>query len=131
MTSFTLTKLRSDILNILKKANKPMKAYDILEQLRKIRPNAQPPTVYRVLDFLKTNDAIHEVSHQHSYVVCQTQTIKNKHPINILLICSNCKQVSEEKAGKLINSITSIIKQQHFEPTASTLELVGLCAQCQ
>ena len=131
MTSFTLTKLRSDILQILQETKVPMKAYDILEQLRKVRPNAQPPTVYRVLEFLKNNDAIHEITHQHSYVLCQTSTAKDEHPINVLLICNSCEQVSEEKASKLIMSLTTLTKQHHFQPTDSTIELVGLCQQCQ
>lgn len=131
MTEFTLTKLRADILNILKAADKPLKAYDILERLREQRPNAQPPTVYRVLEFLKDRDAVHEITNQHSYVLCQTDSCKNEHPTNILLVCSNCDQVNEENSSAILRALMPLAEQCHFQPTSSTIELLGLCQQCQ
>lgn len=131
MTSFTLTKLRSQILHILQRADKPMKAYDILEQLRKVRPNAQPPTAYRVLDFFKRNDVIHEITHQHTYVLCQATCKEEKHPPNLLLICKSCEQVAEAKANEVISSIMPITERQKFKPITSTIEVIGLCEDCQ
>ena len=131
MPLFTLTRLRADILSILQQANKPMKAYDVLAQLRKIRPNAKPPTVYRVLDFLKNKDVIHEITHQHAYLACHGNSIKNEHPTTLLLICSQCNEVSEEQATTLSKSLLPLAKEYQFKPTVSTIELLGLCQQCQ
>ncbi len=131
MPLFTLTRLRADVLSILEKARKPMKAYDVLAQLRKIRPNAEPPTVYRVLDFLKNKDVIHEITNQHTYFVCQGDNSEHEHPTTLLLICSECNNVAEEQATSLSKSLLPLAKKYQFKPTGSTIELVGLCQQCQ
>lgn len=46
-----LTALRKDVLYILWRAEKPLKAYEILENLLITKPNATPPSVYRALIF--------------------------------------------------------------------------------
>ena len=56
-----LTPLRQDILDILRANNKPLGAYEILEKLKHKRPNAEPPTVYRVLDFLIDSKCVHRI----------------------------------------------------------------------
>ena len=50
-----LTPIRARVLGLIAEAGKPLKAYDLLDQVR--RPGegagaAAPPTVYRALDFL-------------------------------------------------------------------------------
>lgn len=125
MQTFTQTKLRREILAILQKADKPMKAYNILAQLRNTRPNAQPPTVYRVLNFLKEKHAIHEIAHHHTYILCQ-QT-QEEHRIAMLLICEQCHNVTEIPAS----AITNILHLPTFQLKTTTIELLGLCQQCQ
>ena len=47
-----LTKLRETVLKLIWKNHSYVKAYDLLEELKKIDHSAKPPTVYRSLDFL-------------------------------------------------------------------------------
>ena len=51
-----ITKPRLEVLNIIFSSNKPIKAYEILDQLGKEILNPKPPTAYRAIDFwLKHN----------------------------------------------------------------------------
>ena len=45
-----LTEIRLQVLELIAAAEKPVKAYDLLDQLKDDRSNAAPPTVYRALD---------------------------------------------------------------------------------
>ncbi len=45
-------------------------AYDLLDLLREIEPQAKPPTVYRGLEFLMEQGFIHKIESTNSYVVC-------------------------------------------------------------
>ena len=47
-----MTPLRRNVLALLVRAGEPIKAYDLLDQMRSEDGSAKPPTVYRSLDFL-------------------------------------------------------------------------------
>lgn len=139
MPTFTLTKLRSDVLTIFKQNKSPIKPYEILERLRKIRPNAQPPTVYRVLEFLKSKNVIHELLSQKKYILCQHDQAhcsfcakEQKHCLITMLICSKCQKVKELQDNQLANSIKNHAKQNGYcLPDSSTFEFIGLCNDCK
>ena len=56
-----LTPLRLRVLELVAASEKPVKAYDLLDQLREGRGGAAPPTVYRALDFLLEHRFIHKL----------------------------------------------------------------------
>lgn len=56
-----LTPLRERVLRLVAQAELPVKAYDLMDQLRDDRGPAAPPTVYRALDFLLENGFIHKL----------------------------------------------------------------------
>ncbi|HLS06094.1 MAG TPA: transcriptional repressor, partial [Wenzhouxiangella sp.] len=56
-----LTPTRRRVLELIVEADGPVKAYDLLDQLKADQPNAAPPTVYRALDFLLENNFIHRL----------------------------------------------------------------------
>lgn len=134
--SFTLTSLRKDVLKIIESATRPLKAYEILNILLKKRPNAKPPTVYRVLDFLVEKHVIHKVNSSHTYVLCQYNSSNNeceKHGKNIdlILACQHCHQYVE-----LTNSIASLIlnqllQEKEFIISDHCIELKGICINCK
>ena len=47
-----LTKLRKQVLNLIWKKSGYVKAYELLDELKKIDPAAKPPTIYRTLDLI-------------------------------------------------------------------------------
>ncbi|MEM1244427.1 MAG: transcriptional repressor [Pseudomonadota bacterium] len=128
---FKTTKLRNEILKILRRARKPLKAYEILEQLRKIRPNAEPPTVYRVLKYLIEKDVIHEIAHEHSYTLCQLGLNNaDSHSTSFLFICNACHDVFETSDTQLAKPLERICEQNNFFVNCSTIELLGHCEKC-
>ena len=70
-----LTPIRARVLGLIADVGQPVKAYDLLEQLRTDRDAegagaAAPPTVYRALDFLLANGFIHKLESINAFVSC-------------------------------------------------------------
>ena len=72
-----LTPVRARVLGLVADAGKPVKAYDLLEQIRVANSAdgegagaAAPPTVYRALDFLLANGFIHKLESVNAFVAC-------------------------------------------------------------
>ena len=100
-----ITPLRRDVLSILSKARNPLSAYDVLEKLKKIRQGAEPPTVYRVLNFLEEAKMVHRIESQKTYVCCSQQASHGTQHETVLLFCRKCKK-SFEYEGKEISQLT-------------------------
>ena len=72
-----LTAIRARVLSLVAQAGRPIKAYDLLEQIRLDNSRegegagaAAPPTVYRALDFLLANGFIHKLESINAFVAC-------------------------------------------------------------
>lgn len=125
-----LTQLRKDIISILYSKNKPMGAYDILEKLKKKRTSAEPPTVYRVLNYLVEKKIIHRIESQSTYVCCSHLTKDLSHHQAILLFCKLCQQCYEYENEDVFNSITKFAKQNNLKIDDSLIEINGICQTC-
>ncbi len=93
-----LTPIRARVLGFIADAGKPLKAYDLLEQVRvgEGAGAAAPPTVYRALDFLLANGFIHKLQSVNSFVACHhPSTTQHSVPF---LICDRCH--SRGRAGR-------------------------------
>jgi Fur family transcriptional regulator, zinc uptake regulator len=127
---FTLTALRKDILDIFLQAQEgSLTAYQVLEQLKKNRKNAQPPTVYRVLDFLSQNCVIHRINSGNSYILCQV----NGHDHNaceIVVFCQKCHKVNEFSDAVLAALLQKLAKEHQITIDTHLVELQGLCQKC-
>ena len=123
-----LTPLRREVLDLVAKARKPVKAYDLLESLRDNHAGAAPPTVYRALDFLLENGFIHKLESINAFVFCQHPAEAHQVPFLICDKCENATEVCDEGA------IAKLIEQQArgfgFRAKAQTLEVHGVCRAC-
>jgi Fur family zinc uptake transcriptional regulator len=128
--NFTLTPLRQDILSILAAHDGPMGAYDILNKLRKKRPNAEPPTVYRVLDFLIETKLIHRVEAQNTYIFCSHISDNNTLHKAILLICKICHKTSELEDKSIFDAMTTFARKNKLEIDDALIEMKGVCKNC-
>jgi Fur family zinc uptake transcriptional regulator len=124
------TSLRQDILLILLNSQKPLGAYDILNILKKKRPNAEPPTVYRVLDFLIENKIIHRIDTQNTYVCCEHLTDTHSPHNTILLLCNHCSKSFEYKDKNIFDSLTVFATQNRLHLDDGLIKINGLCARC-
>jgi Fur family transcriptional regulator, zinc uptake regulator len=123
-----LTPLRREVLALVAAAGKPVKAYDLLDQLRERHGNAAPPTVYRALDFLLEQGFIHKLESINAYVSCHHPAEAHQVPF---LICDSCASAQEVCDARVAELIEAQARAFGFRPQAQTLEVHGLCKQCR
>ncbi|MBC9130465.1 zinc uptake transcriptional repressor Zur [Frischella sp. Ac48] len=124
-----LTSQRKIVLAIMLKSEKAMSAYELLDLLKIEEPHAKPPTIYRVLEFLLEQDFIHKVESSNSYVICPH--FNQLDHISILIICDNCKQITESNSEQVADTLKALAKQQQFQIKHSVIEIHGLCHTCK
>ena len=125
-----LTPIRAYVLGLIADAGKPLKAYDLLDQVRQgDGPGAAaPPTVYRALDFLLANGFIHKLQSVNAFVACHhPSTAQHSVPF---LICDRCHGAVELEDEQVVASLDERARALGFVPQAQTLEVHGLCASC-
>lgn len=124
-----LTQARSNALQLIAESDKPIKAYDLLEGMKKLQDTAAPPTVYRALEFLTEHGFVHRLESINAYLACH-------HPggeehATPFLICDNCQTTQELEQPKWVEELENQAMAMGFNVRAQTLELHGLCAACQ
>lgn len=130
-----LTPIRARVLGLVAEAGKPVKAYDLLEQIRSGNSSdsegagaAAPPTVYRALDFLLANGFIHKLESVNAFVACHhPSTAQHSVPF---LICDHCHSAVELEDKAVVAALDERARALGFVPQAQTLEVHGLCARC-
>ena len=123
-----ISSLRKEVLYILWCAKKPLKAYEILDQLLLTKTNSKPPTVYRSLVFLSSHGIVHKIESIQSYTLCCDP---EKHLFSeVLMVCNSCHQVIEVYDAMMQALVTQIAVNNHFKLGQDTIELKGLCMAC-
>lgn len=122
-----LTPLRRNVLELIAAARTPVKAYDLLDQLREQHANAAPPTVYRSLDFLLENGFIHKLESINAYVSCHHPAEDHQVPFLICDRCDSAVEVCDERVATLIEAQARALG---FRAQAQTLEVHGVCKSC-
>ena len=138
------TRIRRRVLELIWAEHRPLSAYALLQQLRREKQNAEPPTVYRALDFLVENCLVHKIESLNAFIGCshpQHQSSgrnngrndgKNggRH-IGQFLICSDCRQVAEISDAKLQRVIDATASRAGLQAMHHTIEITGRCSQCR
>ncbi|MBV8916445.1 MAG: transcriptional repressor [Acetobacteraceae bacterium] len=124
-----LTELRRDVLRLILQSAGPSTAYQLLSRLREQRPNATPPTVYRVLDFLVAQQLVHKVERLNAFVPCTEAHHHHDVPAQFL-ICSKCGNVAEIEDRAVSDALERAAELKGFHPETTVVELAGTCAQC-
>ncbi|GGE50004.1 transcriptional repressor [Marinicauda pacifica] len=117
----SLTPMRRRVLELLLTAGAPVKAYDLLSSL-KPGGGAQPPTVYRALDFLTAAGLAHKVEALNAYMACVRGDECGGAE---LYICEGCGAVTERHTSPVPTETPS-----GFQVDRSVIEHYGRCAQC-
>ena len=122
------TALRSNVLEIIITARKPVKAYDILDQLRQKKFSAKPITVYRTLDFLLQHAFIHKLDSINAFFACL-------HPLEhnecYFFLCNKCGKINEIFINDTKQIMQQIKSNNNFIITKMYLELSGECKNCE
>ncbi|NKB77096.1 MAG: transcriptional repressor [Gammaproteobacteria bacterium] len=126
--SVRFTDQRRRVLEIIWHSHKPILAYDILRKLRQEKDNAEPPTVYRALDFLLNNHLIHRIESLNAYIGCD---YSGEQHISQFLICVACKQITEMEDEEVALLITQKALDNGLQAKHQTVEVMGLCPNCR
>jgi Fur family transcriptional regulator, zinc uptake regulator len=113
------------VLEVLRTERKPLSAYDLLDLLRGTRLRAAVQ-VYRALEKLSQAGLVHRVESLNAFVVCDCAHDKSTPGF---MLCTCCGDVEEFDAGKTMSAVKPKLKQ--FKIQHPSLELKGLCANCQ
>ncbi len=121
------TRIRRRVLELIWASHRPASAYHLLQQLRREKHNAEPPTVYRALDFLLENRLAHKIESLNAYIGCA----HSRHQHSQFLICSGCNQVTELDDAELQRMIESTAARAGLQATHQTVEITGRCPKCR
>ncbi len=122
----SLTPVRRRVLELLVDAGGPVKAYDLMAAL-KPGGSAQPPTVYRALNFLTRSGLAHKVEALNAYTACLCDYSHDKsgHDTVQLFICECCDTINERHIHK-----SPTDAPEGFRVSRSVIEYYGRCARC-
>lgn len=124
-----LTKNQSLVMGALNQSDGPLSAYTILDQLRDNGFRA-PLQVYRALDKLVEFGLVHRLESLNAFVACRHPSCEG-HGTMIFMICEACGQVTEINDTALSRRLKKRAADAQFALKKSTVELRGLCTDCQ
>lgn len=125
--SQSLTKNQRIVLDLLQNSGEPLKAYFILDSLKKEGLNS-PLQVYRALDKLVELGRIHKIESKNSFIVCSNSNCASN---TIFTICERCDKVKELKNNNLAAGMSELIKKNGQSITRYNLEFFVLCKSCK
>jgi Fur family transcriptional regulator, zinc uptake regulator len=123
-----LTPTRRRVLEMVLAADGPVKAYDLLDQLKSEQPKAAPPTIYRALEFLLDNHFIHRLETLNAFVSCFHPDDKHH---GQFLICDRCESVTEIHDPAIERLLREAAQAHQFRPSRQVLEIYGFCSNCR
>ncbi|HET6632485.1 MAG TPA: Fur family transcriptional regulator [Rhodanobacteraceae bacterium] len=123
-----LTPLRREVLELVAASTTPVKAYELLDRMRDNHANVAPPTVYRALDFLLENRFIHKLESINAYTHCEHPAQSHQVPFLICDVCDSAVEVCDPHVAELIERQADSLG---FRAGAKTLEVHGVCRNCQ
>lgn len=121
-----LTDLRRDVLSLLLEAERALGAYELLDALRRTHANAQPPTIYRALDFLRETGLAHRIDSLNAFVACRLDA----HDHSLLLVCPHCGKVSEVNDSEVFHLVARHARSAGFRLPNECLEIKAACEGC-
>jgi Fur family transcriptional regulator, zinc uptake regulator len=125
-----LTKNQSLVFNALARADGPLSAYTILDQLRGDGFRA-PLQVYRALDKLLDYGMIHRLESINAFVACShPHSHSHSHGMIAFAICEKCGQVSEFSDDVITARVREWTSNNGFKQSKTTIEIRGVCASC-
>ena len=122
-----LTKNQKIVLNLLQSSGEPLKAYSILDSLKK-EGLKSPIQIYRALDKLVELGRIHKIESKNSFIVCSNSNCASN---TIFTICERCDKVKELKNNNLTAGMSELIKKNGQSVTRYNLEFFVLCKSCK
>lgn len=123
-----MTAARLRVLELVWRGHRPVGAYAILDALGTAGRRAQPPTVYRALDFLVRHGFVHRIERLNSFVGCSRPGAPHQ---GQFLICRTCDRAAELVDVGIEEAIRRSAGRAGFAVEYRSVEVVGICSQCR
>jgi len=114
------------VFDVLRAANGPVSAYDILDRLKPDRPRIAPTTVYRALEHLIRAGRVRRIESLNAYLPATDTPDRDV----VFAICDDCGRVQERDAAAEVGRITKALARDGFRPTHPVVEVHGRCGEC-
>jgi len=122
------TALRKQVLSLVCQSEQPLGAYALLDLMKESGRSAAPPTVYRALDFLQEQGFVHRLASNNTYLACAHP--QHQHEA-VFLVCKQCGYTQELHTDGIYHAVESKASKVMFKVEHASVEVTGLCAQCQ
>ena len=124
---YNLTKNQKIVFNLLQNSGEPLKAYTILESLKR-EGLKSPLQVYRALDKLVELGIIHKIESQNSFIACSNSNCASN---TAFTICRKCGDVKEIKNNHLFEQVSDLGKKNRLKVQRFNLEFYVDCNGCK
>ena len=127
-----LTERRKQVLRELLQSEKALSAYELIEDCNKSGgKNISAMSIYRILDYLKSQRLIHKLNLTNKYVACSHIARDRGHVTSQFLICGGCSKVEEVNASpSTISAIEASAEAAGFSLMSPHIEVKCLCGPC-
>ena len=125
-----VTSLRKKMLTIFIKAKLPLSAYEAFDILKKSQSNAQPITVYRVIDSFVQQGILHEIESNNKYIYCSDLTTSLSKHHGVMLFCETCLRAFELLDERIFSLIERFTNQNEFKLKNHLIDIKGTCKKC-
>ncbi len=127
-----LTDKRKTVLTGLLQSKRALSAYELIDYCRDQLGEKLPPmSIYRILEFLESEQLVHKLKLTNRYVACTHITCDHRHEVPQFLVCTQCFRVAETSLSKsTLGTIKRNVKEVGFELVSPQLEINCLCAEC-
>jgi Fur family zinc uptake transcriptional regulator len=123
-----LTASSLDVLTILRMAECPLSAYQILDKADSGTLKA-PVQVLPGIEALTRLALVHRIETLNKYVACRSDHPRDAQPV--LAICDSCGTVAEFPYAPPINGMAEVLAGRGFVCRQIKVEVAGLCQFCQ
>ena len=127
-----LTAKRKTVLTGLLQSEKALSAYELTDYCRDTLGESLPAmSVYRILDFLESEQLVHKLNIANRYVACIHIACDHKHAVPQFLICTDCQRVKEVSVSKsTVATLRKNIESVGYTLVSPQLEMNCLCERC-
>ena len=121
--------MRADVFGVLAATDRPVSAYDIAEEISRLRQRrVAANSVYRILDLFVARNLALRIESSNAYVA-------NPHPgcvhDCIFLVCNSCQRTTHLDNDLVARGVRRTALGGGFAAERTIIEVRGLCGNCQ
>ncbi|MEW5855217.1 MAG: Fur family transcriptional regulator [Myxococcota bacterium] len=134
-----VTRPRRAVVELLERSNAPLDPAAVHQQLKSQGIRVDRASVYRVLTVLEEHGLVHRMMTSGGYLACHPPAHVHLHAqeepkdssCHHHLICRNCRRAVEIHCDGLSDLVSEITRVTGFAVERHSLEVTGVCKQCQ